>query len=115
VDPWVIGIVEAEVEGLASDLQMRHSLEREIDLGLGQVTVLELGLAMARVQVRAIDHVAQRVAILSACRPVMQADLPRSMQNPGAERSLTWSDGPRRSVGPHSPLRNGVLGYLGNL
>ena len=71
MDPWVVGIVEVEVEGLASDLQMRHSLEREIDLGLGQVTVLELGLAMARVQVQVIDHVAQRVAILSACRPVM--------------------------------------------
>jgi len=71
VDPWVVGIVEAEVEGLASDLQMRHSLELETDLGLGRVMVLVLELEMALGQVQVIDHVEQTVAISSACRPVM--------------------------------------------
>lgn len=100
VDPWVIEIVEEEAEGLASDLQPDYTLELEIDLGLGRETVLDLELEMARVQVRVIDHVEQTVA--------------RSMQSPGAGRSLTWSDGPRRSGGPRSPLHSAVLGYLEN-
>lgn len=114
VDPWVIEIVEEEAEGLASDLQPDYTLELEIDLGLGRETVLDLELEMARVQVRVIDHVEQTVATSSASPLTVYGSLPRSMQSPGAGRSLTWSDGPRRSGGPRSPLHSAVLGYLEN-
>jgi hypothetical protein len=114
VDPWVVGIVEVEVEGLASGLQMGYSLELEIDLGLGRETVLDLELGTALFQVRVIDHVEQRVATLSASAFAEYGNLPRSMQSPGVERSLTWFDDPRRSGEPHSPLHSAVLGYLEN-
>jgi hypothetical protein len=114
VDPWVVGIVEVEVEGLAFGLQSSCSLERAIDLGLGREMVLVLELEMARVQVRVIDHVEQRVATLSACALLEDGSLPRSMQSPGVERSLTWFDGPRRSGGPHIPLHSAILEYLEN-
>jgi hypothetical protein len=114
VDPWVVEIVEEEVEGLASDLQPDYTLELEIDLGLGRETVLDPELEMARVQVRVIDHVEQRVATLSACALLEDGSLPRSMQSPGVVRSLTWSDGPRRSGGPHIPLHSAILEYLEN-
>jgi hypothetical protein len=115
VDPWVVGIVEVEVEGLASGLQMGYSLELEIDLGLGRETVLDLGLAMALGQVRGIDHAEQKVATLSACPLLEDGSLPRSMQSPGAGRSLTWFDDPRRFGELRSPLRNVVPGYLESL
>jgi hypothetical protein len=115
VDPWVVGIVEVEVEGLASDLQPDYTLELEIDLGLGRETVLDLGLAMALGQVRGIDHAEQRVATLSASAFAEYGNIPRSMQSPGAGRSLTWSDGPRKSGGPRSPLHSAVPGYLESL
>ena len=114
VDPWVVGIVEAEVEGLASGLQMGYSLEQVIDLGLGREMVHVLELEMARGQVRVIDHVEQTVATLSACALLEDGSLPRSMQSPGAGRSLTWFDDPRRSGEPHSPLHSAILGYLEN-
>jgi hypothetical protein len=114
VDPWVVEIVEAEVEGLAFDPQLDCSLEQVIDLGLGREMVLDLELEMALVQERAIDHVEQRVATLSACALLEDGSLPRSMQSPGVERSLTWFDGPRRSGGPHIPLHSAILEYLEN-
>jgi hypothetical protein len=114
VDPWVVEIVEEEVEGLASDLQPDYTLELEIDLGLGRETVLDPELEMARVQVRVIDHVEQRVATLSACALLEDGSLPRSMQSPGVERSLTWFDDPRRFGELRSPLHSAILGYLEN-
>jgi hypothetical protein len=102
------------VEGLASDLQMGYSLELEIDLGLGREMVLDLELEMALGQVRVTDHVEQTVATLSACALLEDGSLPRSMQSPGVERSLTWFDDPRRSGEPHSPLHSAILGYLEN-
>jgi hypothetical protein len=114
VDPWVVGIVEVEVEGLASGLQMGYTLELEIGLGLGRETVLDLGLAMALGQVRGIDHAEQKVATLSASAFAECGNLPRSMQSPGAGRSSTWFDDPRRSGEPHSPLHSAILGYLEN-
>jgi hypothetical protein len=114
VDPWAAGIVEVEVEGLAFGLQPSCSLELEIALGLGRVMVHVLELRMALGQVRAIGHVEQRVATLSACALLEDGSLPRSMQSPGAGRSLTWFDAPRRSGEPHSPLHSAVPEYLEN-
>jgi hypothetical protein len=110
----VVGIVEVEVEGLAFDPQPHCSLELEIDLGQGRAMVLDLELVTALVLMRAIDHVGQRVATLSANPLAEYSNLLRNMQSPGAERSLTLSDDPRRFGEPHSPLHSAVLGYLGN-
>jgi hypothetical protein len=115
VDPWVVGIVEVEVEGLAFGLQSSCSLERAIDLGLGREMVLVLELEMARVQVRVIDHAEQRVATSSASPLAEYGSLPRSMQSPGVERSSTWSDDPRRSGELRSLLHSAVPVYLENL
>jgi hypothetical protein len=115
VDPWVIGIVEVEVEELAFDPQPHYSLEQEIDLDQGRAKVLDLELEMALVLVQAIDHVEQRVATLSASLLFEYVNLPRNMQSPVVKRSLTLSGDPRRSGEPHSPLHSAVLGYLGNL
>ena len=63
VDPWVVGIVEVEVEQSAFDHRPNYGLELEIDLELGWEMVLDLELETGHDLVRVIDHAEQIVAM----------------------------------------------------